>query len=255
MKRSHSGVRYLPWLARDAMLWPGRFFGLAIVGVSLLVWRFAARMHLPRPDQVRVNNRPMPMVTDISQLVQVGVWNTCLTVAILMTVGTIIGTDLERGYFRSWFSKPMSPFWFYLQRFLIGAVVILLCPLVLGIGLMLATGGSTGVTADLIGQIALAYLLVGSAAALASRFMSKGYLVVFLLSVMQNILHSIATRDFLPGWALELHRLLPPFYLLQPGLPVPHGGELWHIVGYGGGMLLLVLVLLRSRPLGSGLST
>lgn len=255
MKRSHSGVRYLSWLTRDAVLWPGRFFALAAVGVCLLVWRFAARMHVPKPGELRVNSRPGPLVTDVSQLIQVGVWNTCLTVAILMTVGTIIGTDLERGYFRTWFSKPMSPLWFYLQRFLIGAVLIVACPLVLGIGLMLATGGSTGVTADLMAQIGLGYLLVGSAAALASRFMSKGYLLVFLLSVMQNVLHTIAIRDFLPGWVLELHRLLPPFYLLQPGQPVPHGGELWHIVGYGGGMLLLVLVLLRTRPLGSGLST
>lgn len=254
MKRSHSPVRYLPWLSRDAIVWPLRFFALAAVGVSLLVWRFAAKMHVPKPGEVRFSGRATPDISSIAQLIQVGVWNTCLTVAILMTVGTIIGTDLERGYFRTWFSKPMSPMWFYLQRYLIGAVVVLVCPLMLGAGLALATGES-GVTADLMAQIALAYLLVGSATTLASRFMSKGYLLVFLLSIMQNILHGFATRDFLPGWLLQLHRLLPPFYLVQPGLPAPHGGDLWHIVGYGAGMLALVLVLLRARPLGSGLST
>jgi hypothetical protein len=254
MKRSHSPLRYVPWLSRDAIVWPLRFFALAAVGVSLLVWRFAAKMHVPQPGQVRFSERASPDIASIAQLIQVGVWNACLTVSILMTVGTIIGTDLERGYFRTWFSKPMSPMWFYLQRYLIGAVVILSCPLILGAGLALATG-DTGVTADLMAQIALAYLLVGSATTLASRFMSKGYLLVFLLSIMQGILHGLATRDFLPGWLLQVHRLLPPFYLLQPGFPAPHGGDLWHIVGYGAGMLALVLVLLRARPLGSGLST
>jgi len=254
MKRSHSPVRYLPWLVRDAMVWPLRLFALAAVSVSLLVWRFAAKMHVPRRGELRFNGQAAPDIASVAQMIQVGVWNTCLTVAILMTVGTIIGTDLERGYFRTWFSKPMSPVWFYLQRYLIGAAVILVCPLMLGAGLGLATGDS-GITADLMAQIALAYLLVGSATTLASRFMSKGYLLVFLLSIMQNILHGFATRDFLPGWLLQLHRVLPPFYLLQPGLPAPHGGDLWHVAGYGAGLLALVLVLLRTRPLGSGLST
>ena len=254
MKRSHSPVRYLPWLVRDAMVWPLRLFALAAVSVSLLVWRFAAKMHVPRRGELRFNGQAAPDIASVAQMIQVGVWNTCLTVAILMTVGTIIGTDLERGYFRTWFSKPMSPVWFYVQRYLIGAAVILVCPLMLGAGLGLATGDS-GITADLMAQIALAYLLVGSATTLASRFMPKGYLLVFLLSIMQNILHGFATRDFLPGWLLQLHRVLPPFYLLQPGLPAPHGGDLWHVAGYGAGLLALVLVLLRTRPLGSGLST
>ena len=216
MKRSHSPLRYLSWLTRDAIVWPLRLFALAAVTVSLLVWRFAAKMHVPRRGEVRFDGQGTPDIASIAQMIQVGVWNTCLTVAILMTVGTIIGTDLERGYFRTWFSKPMSPMWFYLQRYLIGAAVILVCPLMLGAGLALATGES-GVTADLMAQIALAYLLVGSATTLASRFMSKGYLLVFLLSIMQNILHGLASRDFLPGWLLQLHRVLPPFYLLQPG--------------------------------------
>lgn len=255
MKHHHSPVRYLPWLLRDAVIWPLRFFVLAAAGVSLLVWRFAAKMHLPKPGQLRFSGQPMPEIASIAQLIQVGVWNMGLTVAILMTVGTIIGTDLERGYYRTWFSKPMSPMWFYLQRFLIGGVIVLACPLILGGGLALAVGGGAGVTAALMAQIGLAYLLVGSATMLLSRFTSKGYLLVFLLSIVQGMLQNFVNGDFLPGWLLQVHRLLPPFQLLQPGLPAPHGGDLWHLVGYGGGMLALVLVLLRNRPLGSGLTT
>lgn len=254
MKRNHSPMRYLPWLVRDAVAWPFRFFALAAVAVSLLVWRFAANMHVPKPGQFRFNAQAAPEIASVAQLIQVGVWNTGLTVAILMTVGTIIGTDLERGYYRTWFSKPMSPMWFYLQRFLIGAAIILVCPLMLGAGLALAVGG-TGMTAALMGQIALAYLLVGSATTLLSRFTSKGYLLVFLLSIMQHMLENFTRGDYLPGWLLLIHRLLPPFQLLQPGVPPPQGGALWHLILYGAGMLALVLVLLRSRPLGSGLTT
>jgi hypothetical protein len=248
MKRDHSRLRYLPWFVRDAVVWPFRMFVLACVVIDLLVWRFATNTHLRGPG-------PGGASLDIPHGIQAAVWSSGLTIAILMTLGGIVGTDLERGYYRSLFSKPMSPLWYYLQRFLVGAAVILLTSLVLGAGLALGLGSNMGLTWDLIGQIGLSYLLVGSATFLVSRFSSKGWLFVFLASFLQSVVSHVTILPGVPGWLKVLHQALPPFDLLQPALPVPSGGDLWHVVAYGAAMLALALTLLRTRPLGSGITS
>jgi len=253
MSRDHSPLRYLPWFIRDAIMWPLRLFVLAAVAISILVWRFKSNLHLPqvRPGQ------PNPMgadITSIAQLMQSAVWGLCLTVAILMTVGGIIGTDLERGYYRSWFSKPMSPLWYYLQRWMIGAIVILVSPVLLGLGLAASLGG-TGLSWTFMAQIALTYLLIASATMLVSRFTSRGWLLVFLLGILQGVLQQVARSDFLPRWLLWVHQALPPFQLVGVRVALPQGGDLWHVLAYGVAMLVASLLLLRYRPLGGGITT
>ncbi|MGH7584517.1 MAG: hypothetical protein ACREL5_14975, partial [Gemmatimonadales bacterium] len=253
MTSNDSPLRYLPWFVRDAVVWPLRMFVLGAVLVSVLVWRFKANMHLP-------GGHPGPGnpfgsgITSIAQMMQVSVWALCLTVAILMTVGGIVGTDLERGYYRSWFSKPMAPYWYYLQRWLVGAVVILVTPVVLGLGLA-ASLGQTGLSWSFMAQIALAYLVIASATMLVSIFTSRGWLVVFLLAILQGVLSQVARSGLIPMWLVRIHQALPPFHLVGMRAPLPHGGDLWHVVLYGVAMLVAALALLRFRPLGSGITT
>jgi hypothetical protein len=253
MNRDRNPLRYTPWIARDLFVWPLRLFLLAAVGVSLLVWRFASKMG-SHPN-TSFNGVPLGGTATLAQSVQMGVWSLCLTVAVLMTVAGIVGTDLERGYYRSWFSKPMSPLWYYLQRLMLGAVVILLCPLALGVGLAMATHGATGVTGVLLSQIALAYLLLAGATMLVSLFSSRGWLLVFVISILQHTLGAFSRGEVLPRWLLLLHRALPPFQLVQPAPVGLSGADLWHVVGYGTGMLVAALVILRVRPLGAGITT
>ncbi|HEY4320161.1 MAG TPA: hypothetical protein VGM77_03195 [Gemmatimonadales bacterium] len=246
MKRDLNPFRYVRWLARDAMVWPLRVFLLLGALLSLIVWRFATNMHIPRAAPGGAS------ISDSAQAVQLGVWGTCLVVAILMTIGGIAGTDLERGYYRSWFSKPMSAWWYYLQRFLLGAIVIAILPLYLGLGLKLGLGSSTGVTWVLMGQFGLSYLLVASATFLLSIFIARGWLFVFLIAILQNVIEQMVKSGFAPKWLGWMHDALPPFQLLGVSNPLPHGGPLWHILGYGAGMLVAALLLLRYRPLGAG---
>lgn len=248
MNRDESPLRYMPWFIRDAIVWPFRVFVATSVVIDLLVWRLATNTHMGGPG-------PAGTVLDMPHGLQVAIWSSGLTIAILMTVGGIVGTDLERGYYRSLFSKPMSPAWYYLQRFLVGAAVILLTPLVLGVGLALALRSNMGLTWHLIGQIGLSYLLVGSATFLVSRFSSKGWLFVFLASVLESVVSHVTMVPGVPAWLKILHQALPPFELTQPALPVPTGGALWHVVAYGAGMLALALTLLRTRPLGNGITS
>jgi hypothetical protein len=253
MKRDHNPLRYLPWLLRDAVVWPLRVFLILIVLFTVVAWRFATNMQLPRHPLGGATSGAM-MATDVAQVLQYGVWGTCLTVAILMTMGGIPGTDLERGYYRSWFSKPMTAIWYYLQRYLIGAAVILILPPILGLGIKIALGGSTGLNWTMEGQVALAYLVVASACFLASRFVARGWLIVFLIDILQTMLEPWKTSGFMPKALLWLHAGLPPFHKLGISLPIAHGGDLWLILGYGTAMLVAALVLLRVRPLGAGVS-
>jgi hypothetical protein len=47
-------------------------------------------------------------------------------------------------------------------------------------------------------------------------------------------------------------KLLPPFHLVDPSTTLLTGSDLVHVIGYGGGMLVAALLLLKYRPLGSG---
>ncbi len=247
MTIDRSPFRYVRWIAEDIFVWPFRMMLVVCVIIDVLVWRFANGSQTIRgPGRVPV---------DMPHGLQMIVWGTGLTVVTLMTIGGIVGTDLERGYYRAWFSKPMSPMWFYLQRFIAGGIAVLLLPLVLGAGLALALHGNMGLSADLMTQVALGYLLVGGATLLASIFTSRGWLLVFLLAFMQNTLAGFDQLNTLPAWLLSVHAVLPPFQLVRASLAAPHGSELSHVLGYGLGMVAVSLALLRFRPLGNGVTT
>lgn len=246
MTRDHNPFRYVGWLTRDALMWPGRAFLIILALVTLIAWRFAQGMGIPPA----VGAAGVP--NSAAQFVQYSLWQSCLTVAVLMTVAGIPGTDLERGYYRSWFSKPMAPWWYYLQRYLLGALLLLLTPVLLGGGLELVLHTGMGLSWAMIGQIAIGYLLLASATLLVSLFIARGWLIVFLLDVVQSVLEGITRTGVAPKWLGWLHNALPPFHLMGAAQPLPHGGPLWQVLGYGGGMLIAALVLLRVRPLGAG---
>jgi hypothetical protein len=46
--------------------------------------------------------------------------------------------------------------------------------------------------------------------------------------------------------------ILPPFHLLTPTTGLPEGMALWHVVGYGVGLVTVAMLILVTRPLGSG---
>ena len=246
MKRSHNPVRYLPWFIRDAALWPFRWMAFALAVFTFIVSRFVGNVYAAAAAAGTSLTS-----ADAALAMQIAVWTTCLTVAILLALGGIVGTDFERGYYRAYFSKPMSPVSFYLQRWCVAAVVVLLCPLVLGIGMMLVFQGHSGISAELISQIAMAFLLVGSATLLMGNFTSRAWLIVFLVSFLQHALGTVVRpgQVGVPAWVAVMHQVLPPFHLLRPGAPLPAGGDLRLVLLYGAGMFALAIAVLRTRQL------
>lgn len=242
MNRNISPVRYLPLQARDVVVGPLALFAVTSLALVLVAWRFFA-------------NRPEIMSSP--QLFVQGTLSVVQTVAVLFAAGGVAGVDIQRGYYRAWFSKPITPWYFYLQRWLLGGVAVLLIPLMIGGGIALAFDGGSGVTLGLMGNLALAYLLLGSVVLLCGNFLERDWLVAFLIAFAQARLHQLiqifeAMGDTAHPVVVWTDRLLPPFHLVSPGTTMLAGTDLVHVVGYGAGLLAAALLLLRHRPLGSG---
>jgi hypothetical protein len=242
MTRDRSPFRYLPWLARSVAEGPLALFVAVIIGLSLVLWRVG-----------QVARRPM---TNAAEL-QDGTWRVVLTVAVLIAVGGVMGTDVQRGYYRTYFSKPMAPAWFYLQRFLLGVAAVIVAPLLYGVGVRLALHTPDfGLHGTLFAAIAMGTLLIGGATLLLSTVTSRDWLVVFLLVFVQHRIGDVVqftsrSGVTLPRWIVWPWRLLPPFHLVDPSVAL-HGSELAHVLLYGVGMIVAALAIMAYRPLGSG---
>lgn len=242
MNRNISPARYLPLQLRDVAAGPFALFAAVSVMLVLVAWRFLAK----RPE---VMSSPELFVQGTLAVVQ--------TVAVLFGAGGVAGVDIQRGFYRAWFSKPITPWYFYLQRWLLGGAAVLTIPLMLGGGIALAFDGGSGVTLGLMGNLALAYLLIGSLVLLCGNFLERDWLVAFMIVFAQARLHQMIQIFERMGETLHpavvwTDRLLPPFHLVSPSTTMVSGSDLVHVVGYGAGMLVAALLLLRYRPLGSG---
>ena len=241
MTQDKSPLRYAPWLALDIAKVQLALFAIASLGLALIIARLQSNFGSP----------------PASASIQAGTFSAALTIVVLMAIGGAIGSDLNGGFYRAWFSKPMAPWWYYLQRWLLGGVAVLLAPLLLGLALVVVLHRGTGLSGDLMFTVALGYLLIASASLLLSNFTSRDWLVVFLLAAMQRQLAVVVNsgRNFgieLPDFLVWTYQILPPFHLINPLKPVLHGHELLHVLGYGVAMLVAALVIVQVRPLGSG---
>lgn len=241
MNRDRSPFRYVPWLALDLIKVQLALFALISIILPLVVLRLQKNMGTA-PEAATL---------------QSGTFMVCLTVAVLMAIGGAIGGDLQAGFYRAWFSKPMPPAWYYFQRWFLAGIAVLLMPVMFGAMLALVLRNGTGLSTDLMITIALGYLLISSACLLMSNFTAKDWLVVFLVSVLQGQLAAVVAASgslgiTLPEWLVWIYKALPPFHLINPMKPVLHGTELLHVLGYGVAMLTAALVIVQVRPLGSG---
>lgn len=242
MNRNISPARYLPLQLRDVAVGPFALFAAVSAMLVLVAWRILSK----RPE---IMSSPEIFVQGTLTVVQ--------TVAVLFGAGGVAGVDIQRGFYRAWFSKPITPWYFYLQRWLLGGAAVLTIPLMLGGGIALAFDGGSGVTLGLMGNLALAYLLIGSMVLLAGNFLERDWLIAFLVAFAQARLHQMLEIFERMGETVHpaviwTDRLLPPFHLVDPSTTMLSGNDLVHVVGYGAGMLVAALLLLRHRPLGSG---
>jgi hypothetical protein len=131
-------------------------------------------------------------------------------------------------------------------------VFFLLIAPVLTLGLSLAIG-RIAFSWPLLTRLALGYLLMGGLIFFFSALLRGDWLFGLLVFVMQRVLFTLKKNgvDLSAVWDFVV-TVLPPFQHTDIQGPIPRGPALYHVLLYGGGLVLAGLVILRLRPLGSG---
>jgi ABC-type transport system involved in multi-copper enzyme maturation permease subunit len=228
----------LGWMARDAAIRPG-VPGLAFA--ALLAF-FATRL----PQELDAQRAGEFLLRTVSQFD----W-----IVILIGTAGLVSWDRTSGFYRTLFSQPVRPAPYYLQRWLVtGAAAVAFVPLT-GLALLVVSG-SFPFSGPLLARFALMYLLLGGLTFALSTLLRSDWLVALLLMFLQSLLHTlVASGAELTGFTRAVERALPPFHLAKVTGTVatwPTSAELTHALLYGGGLVVLALVVVTYRPLGSG---
>lgn len=230
--------RYAPWMARDAAVRPG-LVCLVIAGLfSFLFSRLPATV-----TDATARDFLTRTVAQLDWLV------------VLVATAGMVSWDRASGFYRSLFSQPVHPGLYYLQRWLLGGVAVAALVPLLGLGILLVSG-ILPYSGPLLARLLLKYLLLGGLTFALSTLLRADWMIAFLVSILQSVLHTLAESGVALGTPTRvLLRLLPPFHLASgTGVPLsyPSGPELTYALLYGAGVLALALLLVTLRPLGSG---
>lgn len=229
-------LRYAGWMLRDL----GRGAGAVMLGVAALTAFAVSRFPAPPSDPIAAR-----------QVLSLIVGQAALPFVLLAT-GGLVSSDLRNGYYRGLFSKPVDAAIFYLQRWLLGALVVAasvpLLAVAIGIGV-----GTVPFRWSLVANLELLYLLLGGLVFFLSTFVRRDWLFALVVFLLQTVMHGLSSGGLTFGpVAGAIYTVLPPFHLLELGAPPPQGANLAHVVGYGTTLVLGALALLRWRAMGSG---
>jgi ABC-type transport system involved in multi-copper enzyme maturation permease subunit len=226
-------IAYAQWELRDAARGPGLIILAIAVLAGFIMTRLPAAQTFTTEGAVRA------------------IANQSLFPLVLVVTAGMVSRDLNEGYYRAYFSRPVSPSLFYLQRWLVGgAVLLLFIPLLAGAASIRT--GELAVPVWIVGRAALLYLLLGGTVLLLSTVTRRDWVVAAVLYIMEQILHSVqAGGGRLGAVARAIYTILPPYHVASiDGTPTP--GEIWTASAYGAGLVLAALAVLHWRALGSG---
>lgn len=236
-------LRYARWQLRDHLMGAGRIVLLAALVIGIMLWRLRVA------DPNAAAGGPAALAAIIRSLS----WP-----LILLATSGIVSGDRVDGYNRALFSAPISPTWYYLQRWLIGGLVVGTLPLCLAVALYFALGQWIDPWPYTAAHLLL-YLLLGGLVFFWSAFGRRDWAVGLSVYFVQQSLQGAQAQNMpLPELFYMLNRLLPPFHLVEygtataPGVTLPVGAQWVHSIGYGVALLVAGAAILRLRPMGSG---
>jgi hypothetical protein len=183
-------------------------------------------------------------------------------VALFLPVGAflagagIMSTDRQQGYIRFFFSKPINVIAYYVQLYVLHAIVFVLI-----FGAITWTYGQYTVHFSVhraMEAAALTFALVGGLGFLFStltRFDGGLVVLVYVISMTLQQVVAESRDNMIPSWLRLVSRVLPPANTLDQVRnhlyareAIDHA-QVWHVVGYGGAAFLLGLLALRRLPL------
>lgn len=170
---------------------------------------------------------------------------------VLVVTAGMVSRDIGEGYYRAWFSRPVSPPLFYLQRFLVGGVIFLLFLPLLAIAVSVRTG-NVSLPAWVVGRAALLYLLTGGTVFFLSTLVRRDWMIAALVVITESVLHQVQRSGAALGpVARAVYEVLPPYHVTAIDA-APSGRELAVAAAYGVAIVAAALAVLRRKPLGSG---
>jgi hypothetical protein len=229
-------IRYLPWMLRDLLLAQG----LVLLAISILIYVITIRIN-PAPP---VAFGPVGVVNVVRQ---------SSLVLVLLCTASIVSADRGLGYYRSIFSRPISPPLYYLQRWLLGALLMALVVPAYTLAFSLAIGRFP-IEWSLVARVELFYLLLGGLIFLISTVLRSDWLLGLMVFMLHGALSAFRSSPsfHLPAFWEFVYRIFPPFHLIDAGAPPLSGSQLAHVLLYGAGFVLAALAMLQWRPLGAG---
>ncbi len=239
-------VAYLPWQARDsivrALVSPLMFLLLA----SGPLWAFVqANPHVSLDDQGSGTAFALTIYANFAGL--------AVTLGALAVVNQVAALDRDRQYFRFYFAHQVAPWMFYLQRFVVAALLFLAVFALVPLGFGLAVTDVPVLPA--LRSAGLYALLLGSLSMLCGALTRRDGLALIAVFLGTSVLQQV---DRTGGLNAVLHALavaLPPFDLAAgarnawlAGRPA-EWAHVARVVAYSAGMLIASLAVIKRFPL------
>jgi hypothetical protein len=229
-------IRYLGWMAWDVARGPG--LGMVVAGVACAF--------LISSLQVVTSG------TGGETGVFLSILDFAVTIFTLLATAGMVSTDFSQGYYRTLFGRPVSPPLYYLLRWLVGAAAVAIAATFVGVAAAARVGASLPMGHVMI-QTALLYLLLGGLVFLLSTVSRRDWLIgvgVIAAHAGLNAARTLGAAS--TGVAGVLYTLLPPLRYVDMADPIPTGAALVHVLGYGIGLVVAALAIIRIRPLARG---
>jgi hypothetical protein len=237
---------YAPWQLRELVsraFVPMAMFAV-FAGIPVYAMADAAR---------KSQSYSAEQLANILQGAYVGVVPLCLTLGAFLLMTRSVAEDRERQYVRFIFSHPVPPAPFYLMRFLLGVALFVLC--FLPVPLVVRYFGADVPVLGTVVAMVLTLVLVGGLTTLCAALTAKDGLLLILTYMGTQLLQQLAAADALHAWLAPLVRGLPPVVPLSTVVRTLLSDASWpvtdiiHILGYGIGLLIAGLLVIRRAPL------
>ncbi len=222
-----------------------RYLGRMFVdrtGPRILVsWIIVAAICLPLHFVVK-NSPPPP--AQLGNMVQ-GMHTQLAFLAVVVLFHGIVAEDRVKGYYRFYLAKPVSPLWFYGQSYLLAqaAMVVFTAGFLAIFSLSVTPAWEWGL---LTSAVALGVLIGGMIFAL-STVTQRDWIWMLVMAILISVLRARFPKER-STLGRVVNAVLPPNHLVDEK-SLSLGQWAW-VIGWGVGLFLVGLWVLRSRPLG-----
>lgn len=238
-------IAYIPWHARDVgvKVFAPLLLFVVMGGLPLSV--------IPQQTGVSLLNLDAQM-----QEFALRAWSNsaglCVMIGSILLMSGSVALDREKQHVRFLFAHQIAPAMFYLQRFAVAlalfAVSFLLAPLAYSVVVPVPVLGT-------LFAVLLSGFFIGSMTMLFGALFQRDGGVFILVFLVGNILQAFTAQDVGPKWMHFIAWALPPVRQVGEFSGAWLNGrtvepqDLVLVLGYGIGMLLSALFLIKRAPL------